>query len=95
MRQISGGKATENERKYPYIVAVAIAGKGLDIGLSRRIMDFHKARHIQTRHGRAPTVVGFAVALAAPVASDLSTALPQIEVRGHTGGVNFYRDNRE
>jgi hypothetical protein len=52
MRQISSGRAVENERKYPYIVAIAIAGKGLDVGLSRRIMDFHNARHIQPRHGR-------------------------------------------
>ncbi len=49
MRQISSGKAAENERKYPYIVA----GKGLDIGLNRRIMAFHNARHIQPRHGRS------------------------------------------
>jgi hypothetical protein len=53
MRQISSGKAAENERKYPYIVAIAVAGKGLDIGLSRRIMAFHNARHIQPRHGRS------------------------------------------
>jgi hypothetical protein len=53
MRQISTGKAAENERKYPYIVAIAIAGKGLDIGLNRRIMAFHNARHIQPRHGRS------------------------------------------
>ena len=42
-----------NERKYPYIVAIAIARKGLDIGLSRRIVAFHNARHIQLRHGRS------------------------------------------
>jgi hypothetical protein len=53
MRQISSGKAAENERKYPYIVAIAIAGEGLDIGLNRRIMDFHNARHIRLRHGRS------------------------------------------
>jgi hypothetical protein len=53
MRQIPSGKAAENERKYPYIVAIAIAGKGLDIGLSRRIMAFHKTRHTQPRHGRS------------------------------------------
>jgi len=43
MRQISTGKAAENERKYPYVVAIAIAGKGLDIGLSRRIMHRYPA----------------------------------------------------
>jgi hypothetical protein len=52
MRQISSGKAAENERKYPYKVAIAIAGDGLEIGLSRRIMAFHQARHIKPRHGR-------------------------------------------
>jgi len=53
MRQSSSGKAAENERKYPYIVAIVIAGKGLNIGLSRRIVAFHKERHIQPRHGRS------------------------------------------
>jgi hypothetical protein len=53
MHQISSGKTVANERKYPHIVAVAVAGKGLDIGLSRRIIDLHKARHIQPRHGRS------------------------------------------
>ena len=52
MRQISSGKAAENERKYPYIVAIAIAGNGLDVGLNRRIIAFHHARHIQPRYGR-------------------------------------------
>jgi len=42
-----------NESKYPHIVAIAVAGEGLDIGLSRRIMDFHKTRHVQPRHGRS------------------------------------------
>jgi hypothetical protein len=58
MRQISSGKAAENERKYPYIVAIAIAGEGLDIGLNRRIMTFHNARHIQPRHGRSANPKG-------------------------------------
>jgi hypothetical protein len=58
MRQISIGRAVENERKYPYIVAIAIAGKELDIGLSRRIMDFHNARYIRPRHGRGSTGEG-------------------------------------
>jgi hypothetical protein len=58
MPQISSGKTAENERKYPYIVAIAIADKGLDIGLSRRIMAFHSARHIQPRHGRSTSPKG-------------------------------------
>jgi hypothetical protein len=53
MRLISSGKTAENERKYPHIVAVAVAGRGLDIELSRQIMNFHKARHIRPRHGRS------------------------------------------
>jgi hypothetical protein len=52
MPQISRGKTAENERKYPYVVAIAVVGKGLDIGLSRRIVDFHNARHVELRHGR-------------------------------------------
>jgi hypothetical protein len=50
---ISSGKAATNKQEYPCIVAIAIAGKGLDIGLSRRIIVFHKTRHIQLRHGRS------------------------------------------
>ena len=46
------GKPLTNESKYPYIVALAIAGEPLDVGLSRQIIGFHKARHIQPRHGR-------------------------------------------
>jgi hypothetical protein len=46
---ISSGKAATNKQEYPCIVAIAIAGKGLDIGLSRRIIVFHKTRHIQLR----------------------------------------------
>ena len=53
MRQISSGKAATNEQEYPCIVAIVIAGIGLDIGLSRRIIVFHKTRHIQLRHGRS------------------------------------------
>jgi hypothetical protein len=53
MRLIPSGKAIANERKYPYIIELAVAGKGLDIGLSRRIVNFHKTRHIKPRHGRS------------------------------------------
>jgi hypothetical protein len=53
MRLIPSGKAAANERKYPYIIELVVAGKGLDIALSRRIMDFHKTRHIKPRHGRS------------------------------------------
>jgi hypothetical protein len=50
--KISSGKAAANERRYPYIVQLTVPGRLLDIGLSRRIIDFHKARHVQLRHGR-------------------------------------------
>jgi hypothetical protein len=52
MRLVYSGTAAANERKYPYIVALSVAGRGLDIGLSRQITNFHNARHIQPRHGR-------------------------------------------
>ena len=50
-RQIPSGKATANESKYPYIIELALTGRVLDVGLSCRIMNFHKTRHIQPRHG--------------------------------------------
>jgi hypothetical protein len=52
-RIISSGKSAANERKYRFIVELFIAGYGLDIGFNRRVLDFHKARHIQPQHGRS------------------------------------------
>jgi hypothetical protein len=46
------GKALANERKYPYIVELTVAREPLDLALSRRIMEFHKLRGLQPRHGR-------------------------------------------
>ena len=46
------GRGLTNERVYPNVVELAVTVDGLDIALSRRIMDFHKSRHIQLRHGR-------------------------------------------
>jgi chitinase len=46
------GKALANEKKYPNIIELAVPDDGLDIELSRRIMEFHKSRHIQPRYGR-------------------------------------------
>ena len=40
-----------NERKYPNIVELTVPTDGLDIQLSRRIIEFHKSRHIQPRYG--------------------------------------------
>jgi hypothetical protein len=34
------GKAYANERKYPFIVEVPVAANGLDVELSRHIVDF-------------------------------------------------------
>jgi len=49
----SPGKTLRNERNYPYIVELAVHTHGLDVELSRRVMEFHKSRHIQPRYGRA------------------------------------------
>jgi hypothetical protein len=50
-----GGKATTNENKYPYVVGLSVARDGLDIEFGRRIIQFHKSRHIQPRYGRRIT----------------------------------------
>jgi hypothetical protein len=47
-----GGKGLTNERRYPYIVEVPVTADGLDVGLSRRIINFHKRLHIELRFGR-------------------------------------------
>jgi hypothetical protein len=52
MIQRVSGKALANETKYPNIVELPVPDDGLEIELSRRIMEFHKLRHIQPRHGR-------------------------------------------
>jgi len=50
--QFSSPKAAANESKYPNIVELAVGGNGLDVTLGRRIINFHKSRHIQPHHGR-------------------------------------------
>jgi len=52
MRLPTTGKAVTNESKYPHIVGLAVVDDELDVELSRRIMDFHRSRKIQVRHGR-------------------------------------------
>ena len=52
MLQPRSGKLLTNENKYPYIVELAVAADGLEVQLSRRVLEFHKSRHIQPRHGR-------------------------------------------
>jgi hypothetical protein len=50
-------RAVTNETKHPYIVEVeVVVGRdGLDVDLSRRIMQFHKSRRMQVRYGRTIT----------------------------------------
>jgi hypothetical protein len=52
MLKPQSGRPVTNEREYPYIVELAVATDELDFQLSRWIIDFHKLRHIETRHGR-------------------------------------------
>jgi hypothetical protein len=84
MPRIPSGKASTNEVKYPYITELAVAGKGLDVGLSRRIMDFHTRRHIQPRHGRSTFYEGEGQAYYRWCFSDLATAESFIEQFGGT-----------
>ena len=46
------GRTLANERKYPFIVEVPVATKGLKVELSRQIVDFHKSRGIAPQLGR-------------------------------------------
>jgi hypothetical protein len=46
------GRALRNERTYPHIVKLAVATNELNVQLNRRVIDFHKLRHIETRHGQ-------------------------------------------
>jgi hypothetical protein len=52
MLQPKSGRAVRNERQYPHIVELAVATGELDVQLSRRIIDFHKFRQVEARHGR-------------------------------------------
>jgi hypothetical protein len=47
-----GNRTLANEKKYPNIVELSVPQDGLEIGLSRRIIEFHKSRQIRPRHGR-------------------------------------------
>jgi hypothetical protein len=46
------GKALTNESIYPNIVELAVTAGGLEVELARRIIEFHKLRHTEPRHGR-------------------------------------------
>jgi hypothetical protein len=45
-------RALINERRYPYIVELAVPDTGLEIESNGRIVGFHKSLRIQPRHGR-------------------------------------------
>jgi hypothetical protein len=51
-RIVGACKVVTNERTYPYLVEIPVAAAGLDIALNRQIVEFHKSRRIQLRHGR-------------------------------------------
>ena len=51
MRQFPIQKALANERKYPN-VELTFPADGLEFEFNRRIIEFHKSRHIRPRHGR-------------------------------------------
>ena len=52
MRQFPKQKALATECEYPNIVELTFHADGLEFEFNRRIIDFHKFRHIQPRHGR-------------------------------------------
>ena len=52
MARPRNNRAITNETKHPHIVELAVVRDGLDVELSRRIMLFHKSKHIQPRYGR-------------------------------------------
>ena len=52
MRQFPEQKALANERKYPNIVELTFPADGLEFEFNRRIIEFHKSRHIRPRQGR-------------------------------------------
>jgi hypothetical protein len=46
------GKAVANEKNYPFVVEVPVAANGLDMGLNRQIVGFHKSHRITAHFGR-------------------------------------------
>ena len=80
MRLGATEKAITNETKFPHIVELAVADDELDVELSRRIMDFHRSRKIQARHGRR--IVREGQIYFRWCFSDLDTARPFMEQFG-------------
>ncbi len=58
MREARTGRAIINESRYPHLVEVAVNTDKLGVELSRRILDFHRSRNIQVKHGRSITKEG-------------------------------------
>jgi hypothetical protein len=52
MKSGTVGKSVTNERTHPYLVEIPVAVAGLDAPLNRQIVEFHKSRRLQLRHGR-------------------------------------------
>jgi hypothetical protein len=48
-------RAMRNEINHPYVIEVSIVSDGLDVELSRRIIQFHKSRQVELRYGRRLT----------------------------------------
>jgi hypothetical protein len=46
------GKAALNERKHSYVIELKSTSDGLDVILSRQIVQFHELRHVQPQYGR-------------------------------------------
>ncbi len=74
------GKALINENQHPYLADIPVAADGLPLALSRQIMDFHKLRHLQPRHGR--TTIREGHTYYRWCFSDLSVALTFVEQFG-------------
>jgi hypothetical protein len=49
---MSGLSKAANQKKYPHVVELGVGSGGLDVKLNWQIMQFHKSRHIEPRHGR-------------------------------------------
>ena len=78
--QFSSPKAVANESKYPNVIELAVRADGLDVTLGRRIINFHKSRHIQPHHGR--TIIRQQQIFYRWCFSDLATARDFIEQFG-------------
>jgi hypothetical protein len=46
------GRAAANESRHPSVVKLDVVSDGLDVKVSRQIVQFHKLRRIQPQYGR-------------------------------------------